>query len=50
MVTRDVLYSAATHCWPELRDNVLRAEAEGFGTAWVFDHLSGSIMTSTRML
>lgn len=50
MVTLDVLYSATNYCWPELRDNVLRAEAEGFGTAWVFDHLSGSVMSSPRML
>ncbi|GAB3011923.1 LLM class flavin-dependent oxidoreductase [Mycobacterium bourgelatii] len=50
MVTLDVLYSAANYCWPELRDNVLRAEAEGFGTAWVFDHLSGAMMSSSRML
>lgn len=50
MVTLDVLYSAANYCWPELRDNVLRAEVQGFATAWVFDHLSGSVMSSPRML
>jgi alkanesulfonate monooxygenase SsuD/methylene tetrahydromethanopterin reductase-like flavin-dependent oxidoreductase (luciferase family) len=50
MVALDVLYSAATHAWPELRDNVLRAEAEGFGIAWVCDHLSGSVLSGPRML
>jgi alkanesulfonate monooxygenase SsuD/methylene tetrahydromethanopterin reductase-like flavin-dependent oxidoreductase (luciferase family) len=50
MVTVDILYSAATHPWPELRDSVLRAEAEGFGTAWVYDHLSGAMLSGTRML
>lgn len=50
MVTVDVLYSAATHPWPRLRDNVLRAEADGFGTAWVFDHLSGAMVAGDRML
>lgn len=46
----DVLYSAADHPWPQLRDHVLRAEAQGFGRAWVFDHLSGAMLSGTRML
>ncbi len=50
MVNLDVLYSAANHPWPQLRDNILRAEAEGFGRAWVFDHLSGAMLSGTRML
>lgn len=50
MVNLDVLYSAATHPWPQLRDHVLRAEAEGFGRAWVFDHLCGALLSGTRML
>ncbi|POY30439.1 LLM class flavin-dependent oxidoreductase [Mycobacterium kansasii] len=50
MLTLDVVYSAATHTWPELRDNVLRAEAEGYGTAWVYDHMSGAVLSSPRML
>ena len=50
MVTVDVLYSAATHPWPQLRDNVLRAETAGFGTAWVYDHLSGATVSGTGML
>ncbi|QLL06912.1 LLM class flavin-dependent oxidoreductase [Mycobacterium vicinigordonae] len=50
MVTLDVLYSAASHPWPQLREKVLRAEADGFGTAWVFDHLSGAMLAGSRML
>jgi alkanesulfonate monooxygenase SsuD/methylene tetrahydromethanopterin reductase-like flavin-dependent oxidoreductase (luciferase family) len=50
VITLDVLYSAGTHTWPELRDKVLRAEADGFGTAWVFDHMSGAVMSNPRML
>lgn len=50
MVVVDVLYSGAMHAWPQLRENVLRAEADGFGTAWVYDHMSGSVLSSNRML
>lgn len=50
MARLDVLYSAAAYPWPRLRDNVLRAEAEGFGTAWVFDHLCGAMLSGSRML
>jgi alkanesulfonate monooxygenase SsuD/methylene tetrahydromethanopterin reductase-like flavin-dependent oxidoreductase (luciferase family) len=50
MVGLDVLYSAGTHTWPELRDKVLRAEAEGFGTAWVLDHMSGVVLSNPHML
>lgn len=46
----DVLYSAANHPWPQLRDQVRKAEAEGFGRAWVFDHISGAMLSGTRML
>jgi alkanesulfonate monooxygenase SsuD/methylene tetrahydromethanopterin reductase-like flavin-dependent oxidoreductase (luciferase family) len=49
-VTLDVLYSAGTHTWPELRDKVLQAEAEGFGTAWVLDHMSGAVLSNPHML
>ncbi|OBK14888.1 LLM class flavin-dependent oxidoreductase [Mycobacterium asiaticum] len=50
MISVDVLFSAATHPWPELRDKVLRAEGDGFNRAWVFDHLSGAMLSGTRML
>lgn len=46
----DILYSAAKHPWPQLRDKVLQAEAEGFGRAWVFDHISGAMLSGSRML
>ncbi|ORB84200.1 hypothetical protein B1987_10795 [Mycobacterium kansasii] len=50
MIRLDVVYSAATHTWPELREKVLRAEADGFATAWVYDHMSGVVISSNRML
>lgn len=50
MVHLDVLINAATHEWPDLRDAVKQAESEGFGTAWVYDHMSGSVFSSPRML
>ncbi|SOJ57353.1 F420-dependent glucose-6-phosphate dehydrogenase [Mycobacterium simulans] len=50
MVTVDILYSAAKYAWPDLRVKVSQAEAQGFGTAWVYDHLSGSVLSSDRML
>lgn len=46
----DILINAATHAWPELRDAVRKAEEDGFGTAWVYDHMSGSVFDSPRML
>lgn len=36
--------SPATNSWPAVRDAVLRAEAEGYDTTWVFDHLDGSLL------
>ena len=50
MLQIDVLYNAATHPWPHLRDAVRQAEDEGFGTAWVYDHMSGSVFGAPRML
>ncbi|HEY4330929.1 MAG TPA: LLM class flavin-dependent oxidoreductase [Ilumatobacteraceae bacterium] len=46
----DVQFNAATTPWPELRDAVLKAEAEGFGVAWVLDHLAGQVMGGDSML
>ena len=46
----DVLYNAANWPWPDIRDGVLHAEAEGFGTAWAYDHMSGSVFGGSRML
>jgi alkanesulfonate monooxygenase SsuD/methylene tetrahydromethanopterin reductase-like flavin-dependent oxidoreductase (luciferase family) len=44
----DVQYSAATNDWPALRDAVLRAEAEGYDTTWVFDHFDGAMLDGDR--
>lgn len=39
----DVQFSSAHNDWPELRDAVLQAEADGtYGTTWVLDHFDGS--------
>jgi alkanesulfonate monooxygenase SsuD/methylene tetrahydromethanopterin reductase-like flavin-dependent oxidoreductase (luciferase family) len=38
----DVQLSPAAYEWSALRDLTLVAEAVGFDTAWVFDHLSGA--------
>ena len=38
----DVQLSPAAYEWPALRDLTFAAEAVGFDTAWVFDHLSGA--------
>ena len=39
----DIQFSSAHNDWPELRDAVLQAEAEGYGTTWVLDHFDGSV-------
>lgn len=39
---RDIQFSSAHNDWPELRDAVLQAEADGFDTTWVLDHFDGS--------
>ena len=46
----DVQFNSATTPWPLLRDAVLAAEAQGYGTAWVLDHLAGEMMRGTSML
>lgn len=40
---RDIQFSSAHNDWPELRDAVLRAEAEGYDTTWVLDHFDGTL-------
>lgn len=40
----DVQYSSAHNDWPQLRDAVLRAEADGCDTTWVFDHFDGAML------
>jgi alkanesulfonate monooxygenase SsuD/methylene tetrahydromethanopterin reductase-like flavin-dependent oxidoreductase (luciferase family) len=41
----DVQFSSAHNDWPELRDAVLQAEADGYGTTWVLDHFDGTLFT-----
>ena len=40
---RDIQFSSAHNDWPELRDAVLQAEADGYGTTWVLDHFDGTL-------
>jgi alkanesulfonate monooxygenase SsuD/methylene tetrahydromethanopterin reductase-like flavin-dependent oxidoreductase (luciferase family) len=44
----DIQFSPATNDWPVLRDAVLRAEAEGYDTTWVFDHFDGAMLEGDR--
>ena len=44
----DIQLSPATNDWPALRDAVLRAEAEGYDTTWVFDHFDGAMLNGDR--
>lgn len=46
----DIQLSPAVEPWPALRDGVLRAEAAGFDTAWVFDHFAGDVLRGTTMI
>ncbi len=46
----DVQFNSATTPWPQMRDAVLIAEAEGFGIAWVVDHMAGQVMNGDSML
>jgi alkanesulfonate monooxygenase SsuD/methylene tetrahydromethanopterin reductase-like flavin-dependent oxidoreductase (luciferase family) len=39
----DIQFSSAHNDWPVLRDAVLQAEEEGFGTTWVLDHFDGTL-------
>ena len=44
----DIQYSPAANDWPVLRDAVLRAEAEGYDTTWVFDHFDPALLHGDR--
>ena len=46
----DVQLSSAHNDWAELRDGVLRAEADGFDTTWVLDHFDGAVLGGDREL
>ena len=44
----DIQYSPGANDWPVLRDAILRAEAEGYDTTWVFDHFDGAMIEGDR--
>ena len=44
----DIQFSPGSNDWPVLRDAVLRAEAEGYDTTWVFDHFDGAMIQGDR--
>jgi alkanesulfonate monooxygenase SsuD/methylene tetrahydromethanopterin reductase-like flavin-dependent oxidoreductase (luciferase family) len=44
----DIQFSPAANDWPALRDAVLRAEADGYDTTWVFDHFDGAMIQGDR--
>ncbi len=44
----DIQFSPGANDWPALRDAVLRAEAEGYDTTWVFDHFDGAMIQGDR--
>jgi alkanesulfonate monooxygenase SsuD/methylene tetrahydromethanopterin reductase-like flavin-dependent oxidoreductase (luciferase family) len=44
----DIQFSPGANDWPVLRDAVLRAEADGYDTTWVFDHFDGAMIQGDR--
>jgi alkanesulfonate monooxygenase SsuD/methylene tetrahydromethanopterin reductase-like flavin-dependent oxidoreductase (luciferase family) len=44
----DIQFSPGTNDWPVLRDAILRAEADGYDTTWVFDHFDGTMIQGDR--
>lgn len=44
----DIQYSPGANDWPVLRDAILRAEADGYDTTWVFDHFDGATIQGDR--
>jgi alkanesulfonate monooxygenase SsuD/methylene tetrahydromethanopterin reductase-like flavin-dependent oxidoreductase (luciferase family) len=44
----DIQFSPGANDWPTLRDAVLRAEADGYDTTWVFDHFDGAMLAGDR--
>ncbi len=45
----DIQFNQGSATWDQLRDAVLAAESSGFCTAWIADHLSGSVMSAPSM-
>jgi alkanesulfonate monooxygenase SsuD/methylene tetrahydromethanopterin reductase-like flavin-dependent oxidoreductase (luciferase family) len=44
----DIQYSPGANDWSVLRDAILRAEADGYDTTWVFDHFDGEMIQGDR--
>ncbi|MEP7113809.1 MAG: LLM class flavin-dependent oxidoreductase [Ilumatobacteraceae bacterium] len=44
----DIQYSPGANDWQVLRDAILRAEADGYDTTWVFDHFDGAMIQGDR--
>jgi alkanesulfonate monooxygenase SsuD/methylene tetrahydromethanopterin reductase-like flavin-dependent oxidoreductase (luciferase family) len=44
----DIQLSPGANDWPVLRDAILRAEADGYDTTWVFDHFDGAMIQGDR--
>ncbi|MGZ4793351.1 MAG: LLM class flavin-dependent oxidoreductase [Ilumatobacteraceae bacterium] len=44
----DIQFSPAANDWPAIRDGVLRAEAHGYDTTWVFDHFDAALLHGDR--
>ncbi|MEO8263959.1 MAG: LLM class flavin-dependent oxidoreductase [Ilumatobacteraceae bacterium] len=44
----DIQFSPGANDWPALRDAIVRAEAEGYDTTWVFDHFDGEMIQGDR--
>ena len=45
----DIQFNQGTATWNQLHDAVRAAESAGFSTAWIVDHLSGSVMNAPSM-
>ncbi|MEO5974040.1 MAG: LLM class flavin-dependent oxidoreductase, partial [Ilumatobacteraceae bacterium] len=45
----DIQFNQGAATWNQLHDAVRAAESAGFSTAWIADHLSGSVMNSPSM-
>jgi alkanesulfonate monooxygenase SsuD/methylene tetrahydromethanopterin reductase-like flavin-dependent oxidoreductase (luciferase family) len=46
----DVQFNPGSWTWPQIRSMALDAEVAGFGSIWVFDHLSGAMLHGSGML
>ncbi|MHB1089614.1 MAG: LLM class flavin-dependent oxidoreductase [Ilumatobacteraceae bacterium] len=45
----DIQFNQGAATWNQLHDAVRAAESAGFSTAWIADHLSGSVMNAPSM-